>query len=64
MLLAPSGEHPQVQSVGVAGQAAVAGKEAGQRNPLALGEQRLDRHDDVGRGMVVVMATSGTQAGA
>ena len=49
VLLAPGGEHPQIQGVGVAGQPAVAGEEAGQRDPLSRGEQRLDRHDDVGR---------------
>jgi hypothetical protein len=29
-----------------------------ERSPLVVGEQRFDRHDDVGRGQVVVMATS------
>jgi len=49
VLLAPSGEHPQVERVSVAGQTAVARQEASQRDPLSFGEQRLDRHDDVGR---------------
>jgi len=49
VLLAPVGEHAQVEGVGVAGQAAVAGQEPDERGPLGLGEQRLDRHDEFGR---------------
>jgi hypothetical protein len=49
-LLAPGGEHPKIERVGVASQAAVAGKEPGQCDPLRLREQRLDRHNDVGGG--------------
>ena len=56
VLLAPGGELPQVQRVGVAGQAAVAGQEPDQRGLLASREQRLDRHDQFGRRDVVVMA--------
>lgn len=48
VLLAPGGEHPQVERVGVACQAAIAGKKPSQSDPLALGEQRLDRRH-VGR---------------
>jgi hypothetical protein len=50
MVMAPGGGHPQIERVGVTGQAAVAGKKAGQGDPLWLGEQRLDRYDDLGRG--------------
>ena len=39
---APGGELAQVQGVGLAGQAAVPGQEAGEREPLGLGEYRLD----------------------
>ena len=46
---APAGELPQVQGVGVAGQAAVPGQEPGERKPLGISEHRQDR--DEGRGM-------------
>lgn len=49
-LLAPGGEHAQVQCVGVAGQPAVAGQEPSERGLLIAGEQRFDRHDKVGLG--------------
>jgi hypothetical protein len=38
VLVAPAGVLAQVQIVGFAGQAAVAGQEAGQREPLGAGE--------------------------
>src|SRR4051794_35381638 len=44
VLLTPRGEHAQVERVRVAGQPAV----PGQRSALGVGEQRLDRHDDLG----------------
>jgi hypothetical protein len=40
---APGGELAQVQGVGLAGQAAVPGQLTGQREPLGVGEHRLDR---------------------
>jgi hypothetical protein len=40
---APAGELAQVEGVGLAGQAAVAGQEPGEREPLGIGERRLDR---------------------
>jgi hypothetical protein len=39
---APGGELAQVQGAGLAGQAAVPGQEPGEREPLGLGEDRLD----------------------
>jgi hypothetical protein len=42
MLLAPGDELAQIQGVGLAGQAAVAGKERRQRVPLGVGERRVD----------------------
>ena len=41
VLPAPSGELPQVQAVGVAGVAAVAGQESEHRHPLDVGQHRL-----------------------
>jgi hypothetical protein len=48
VLLAPSSEHAQVQRVGVAGQAAVAGEKPDECCALGLGE-RFDRNDKLGR---------------
>jgi hypothetical protein len=45
VLLAPGDELPQVQGVGVAGQAPVAGEERGERVPLGVGELRVDDSD-------------------
>jgi hypothetical protein len=42
---APAGELPQVERVGLAGQAAVPGQEPGEREPLGIGEGRLDRDE-------------------
>ena len=42
---APAGELAQVQGVGLAGQAAVPGQEPSQREPLGVGEHRLDRDE-------------------
>ena len=47
--LAPAAELVQVESVDLAGQAAVSGQEPGKREPLGLGGYRLDR-DKGGRG--------------
>jgi len=46
---APAGELAQVEGLGVAGQATVAGQAAGEREPLGIGEHRLDR-DQSSRG--------------
>ena len=40
---APAGELAQVEDAGLAGQAAVAGQVPGEREPLGIGEHRLDR---------------------
>jgi hypothetical protein len=47
---APAGELAQVQGVGLAGQAAVAGQEPGEGEPLGLCERGLDGSDCGGRG--------------
>ena len=39
---APAGELAQVEGVGLAGQAAVPGQVPGEREPLGIGEHRLD----------------------
>jgi hypothetical protein len=39
---APAGELAQVEGSGLAGQAAVPGQEPGERQPLGIGEHRLD----------------------
>ena len=39
----PAGELAQVEGVGLAGQSAVPGQEAGEGEPLGVGEHRLDR---------------------
>ena len=64
MLLAPRGENPQVQCVGIAGQAAVPGQEADQRDPLAGVNSGSTGTTMSVEGTVVVMANSGTQARA
>ena len=46
---APAGELAQVQGVGVAGQAAIADQEPGDREPLGIGERGLDRGEGRGR---------------
>jgi hypothetical protein len=51
---APGGELAQVQRVGLAGQAAVPGQEPGEREPLAAGEDGLDRGEGSGRVAVVI----------
>ena len=43
---APGGELAQVQGAGLAGQAAVPGQEPGEREPLGIGEGRLDWDED------------------
>jgi hypothetical protein len=43
--LAPAGELTQVKGVGLSGQAAVSGQVTGEREPLGIGERRLDRHE-------------------
>jgi hypothetical protein len=45
---APIGELAQVEGLSLAGQAAVPGQEPGEREPLGIGEHRLDR-DERGR---------------
>ena len=45
VLRAPGGELAQVQGVGVAGEAAVAGQEPEQRHPLDVGQHRLVPRD-------------------
>jgi hypothetical protein len=47
---APGGELAQVQGVGLAGQAAVAGQEPGEREPLGISERGLDGGEGGGRG--------------
>ena len=42
---APAGELAQVEGVGLAGQAAVPGQVPGEREPLGIGEHRLDRDE-------------------
>lgn len=64
LLLAPGSAHPQVQGVGVAGRGAVAGEEPDERTPLSRAEQRLDRHDDIGRRGGGSHGDPGTQVGA
>ena len=46
---APAGELAQVEGVSLSGQAAVAGQEPGEREPLGISEHRLDR-DERSRG--------------
>jgi hypothetical protein len=48
MLLAPAGKLAQVQLVRLAGQAAVAGQESRERQPLSAGEHRHDRDESSG----------------
>ena len=43
--MAPAGELAQVECVGLAGQAAVPSQEPGEREPLGIGEGRLDRDE-------------------
>jgi hypothetical protein len=47
---APAAELAQVERVSLAGQAAVPGKEPGEREPLGIGEGRLERDESSGRG--------------
>ena len=47
---APGGDLAQVQSVGLAGQAAVPGQEPGKGEPFGVGERRLDGDEGSGRG--------------
>src|SRR5947208_11853213 len=47
---APAGELAQVQGIGLAGQAAVPGQEPGERDPLGVGEDGLDRGEHGGWG--------------
>jgi hypothetical protein len=47
---APAAELAQVERAGLAGQAAVPGQEPGEREPLGIGEGRLDRDEGSGRG--------------
>jgi hypothetical protein len=47
---APAGELAQVEGVGLAGQAAVPGQEAGECEPLGVREGRLDGGEGGGRG--------------
>jgi hypothetical protein len=47
---APGGELAQVECVGLAGQAAVPGQEPGEREPLGVGEDGLDRGERGGMG--------------
>jgi hypothetical protein len=42
---APAGELARVEGVGLAGQAAVPGQVPSEREPLGLGEHRLDRNE-------------------
>jgi len=42
---APAAELTQVEGVGLTGQAAVPGQEPGERQPLGIGEYRLDRDE-------------------
>jgi hypothetical protein len=46
---APGGELAQVQGVGLTGQAAVTGQVPGEREPLGIGESRLDGDEGGGR---------------
>jgi hypothetical protein len=46
---APGSELAQVEGAGVAGQAAVPGQEPGEREPLGVGEDRLDSGESSGR---------------
>jgi hypothetical protein len=57
---APAGELAKVESVGLAGQAAVPGQEPGEREPLSIGEGRLDGGEGTGLGRGGHRATSGT----
>lgn len=47
---APGGELAQVQGARLAGLAAVPGQEPGEREPLGIGEHRLDRDENNGCG--------------
>jgi len=51
---APDGELAQVQGVGLAGQAAVAGQVPGEGEPFGAGEDGLDRGERGGWGAVVI----------
>jgi hypothetical protein len=56
---APGGELAQVQGIRLAGQAAVSGQKPGEREPLGVGEDRLDRGEGSGWGWQWSSGTSG-----
>ena len=60
---APAGELAQVEGVGLAGQAAVPGQEPGEREPLGIGERRLDGGEGSGRSRGGHQGTSRRQPG-